>query len=63
MESQKLNLRYAEKNLDAGISNSVEYTQAKWRYENAQSEWLRARYEALFRTKILDFYRGTPITL
>lgn len=63
MESQKLNLRYAEKNLEAGVGNAVEYTQAKWRYENAQSEWLRARYEALFRTKILDFYRGIPITL
>jgi len=63
MDLQKLNLRYAEKNLDAGVSNSVEYTQAKWRYENAQAEWLRARYETLFRSKILDFYRGVPIAL
>jgi outer membrane protein len=63
LDLQKENLRYAEKNLEAGINNSVEYTQAKWRYENSQSEWLRAQYEALFRTKILDFYRGIPITL
>lgn len=63
MDLQKLNLRYAERNLEAGVSNSVEYTQAKWRYENAQAEWLRARYETLFRSKILDFYRGIPISL
>ena len=63
MEFQKQNLKFAEKNLDAGISNTVEYTQAKIRYENTQAEWLRARYETLFRTKILDFYRGIPITL
>ena len=27
----------------------------------AQSDELQAKYEYLFRTKILDFYRGIPL--
>jgi outer membrane protein len=29
----------------------------------ASSDLLRAKYEFIFRSKILDFYRGIPISL
>ena len=29
----------------------------------AVSDRLQAKYDYLFRTKILDFYRGIPLTL
>ncbi len=30
---------------------------------NAQSDLLQAKYEFIFRAKILDFYAGMPLTL
>jgi len=43
--------------------NSVEYNQSKNNLTTAQSELLQARYEYIFRAKILDFYNGVPIEL
>jgi outer membrane protein len=43
--------------------NSVEYNQQKNQLTAAQSQLLQARYEYIFRTKILDFYNGIPIEL
>jgi len=43
--------------------NAVEYNTAKTQLSKAESDLLQAKYEFIFRTKILDFYRGLPITL
>jgi outer membrane protein len=43
--------------------NAVEYNTAKTTLLKASSELLRAKYEFIFKSKILDFYRGIPITL
>jgi len=43
--------------------NSVEYNQSKNNLSKAQSDLLQAKYEYIFRTKILDFYNGKPIEL
>ena len=44
-----------------GKANTVEYNEAKQNLMKAQSDELQAKYEYLFRTKILDFYKGEPI--
>lgn len=44
-----------------GRANAVEYNEAKQNLMKAQSDELQAKYEYLFRTKILDFYKGEPI--
>jgi len=41
--------------------NSFDYTQAKQRYELAQSELIRTKYDYIFKLKVLDFYFGVPI--
>ena len=46
----------------AGKSTSFEYNDVKTRYEKALSDEAQARYEYLFRTKILDFYNGKPLS-
>ena len=46
---------------DAGKSTIFEYTDAKTRYEKSLSEQVQARYEFLFRSKVLDFYNGKPL--
>lgn len=54
---------YTEQKYNVGIVNSVEYNIAKNNYITAQSDMLQAKYEFVFSVKILDFYRGIPLTL
>ena len=54
--------RYTEQRFNVGMVNILEYNDAKNRLSAAQSDLLQAKYEYLFRTKILDFYLGNPLT-
>ena len=53
--------RLARKKYECGQANAVEYNEAKQNLVQAQGDELQAKYEYLFRVKILDFYQGTPI--
>jgi len=55
--------RYTEEKFNVGMINSVEYNQSKNNLSKAQSDLLQAKYEYIFKTKILDFYNGKPIEL
>jgi outer membrane protein len=55
--------RYAEQKLDVGMLTAFEYNQSKTQLLNAQSEMAQAKYEYIFKTKVLDFYKGVPLTL
>ncbi|KJF43055.1 hypothetical protein LH29_16875 [Draconibacterium sediminis] len=61
--SMKEAFRYTEEKFNVGMINSVEYNQSKTNLTNAQSDLIQAKYEYIFRTKILDFYNGVAITL
>lgn len=45
-----------------GKAAAIEYHEEKLNLLKAQSEELQAKYDYLFRCKILDFYRGIPIS-
>ena len=55
--------RYTEEKFNVGMINSVEYNQSKNNLLTAKSDLLQAKYEYIFRTKILDFYNGRAIEL
>ena len=55
--------RYTEEKFNVGMVNSLEYNQSKNNVTAAQSELIQAKYEYIFRAKILDFYNGLPIKL
>ena len=55
--------RTTEQRYEVGIMNFVDYSTAKMRLTTAQSELLQAKFEYIFKTKILDFYNGQPISL
>lgn len=55
--------RYAEQRFSAGAINAVEYSVAKNNLIIAESSMIQAKWEYVFKTKILDFYSGIPITL
>ena len=52
--------READRNGNHDTAKS-KYNEAKQNLMKAQSDELQAKYEYLFRTKILDFYKGEPI--
>jgi outer membrane protein len=62
MEARELAFNYAKERYAVGMMNALDYNQAQLLYANAQSEVLRTKYDYIFRTKIVEFYFGLPIT-
>jgi outer membrane protein len=54
---------HSEHKFNIGIITSIEFNEAKNNLTRARSELLNAKYEYIFKTKILDFYGGVPIRL
>ncbi len=54
---------YAEERYEAGKSSVFEYSEAKAKYAQSLAAQIQAKYNFIFRAKILDFYRGVPISL
>jgi outer membrane protein len=54
---------YAKERYETGKSTVFEFNEAKTRLVRSRSEEVQAKYDYIFRTKILDFYNGTPIKL
>jgi outer membrane protein len=42
---------------------SVDYNASKTQLLNAQADRSQAKYEYIFKTKVLDFYKGIPLSL
>jgi len=63
VNSMKESFRYVEEKFNAGRVISVEYNYSKSRLAIAESQLIQAKYDFIFRTKILDFYNGIPIEL
>lgn len=61
LESREEAFRYAQERFDVGMMNSFEYNQVFTLLANAQSEVLNAKYDYIFRVKILEFYFGIPL--
>ena len=54
---------YAKERYEIGKSTVFEFNEARTRLMRSQSEEVQAKYDYIFRTKILDFYNGIPIKL
>ena len=55
--------KYMEQKFNVGIENSLNYNIAKMQLTKAESDLLASKYDYIFKSKILDFYMGNPITL
>ncbi|KAA5549026.1 TolC family protein [Adhaeribacter rhizoryzae] len=53
----------AQKRFENGSVHFVDLNLAKTNYDRAQLNMVRARYDYVFRKKILDFYQDKPLTL
>ncbi|MEA1886601.1 MAG: TolC family protein [Bacteroidota bacterium] len=63
VESMQESFRYTEQRFNVGMVTPVEYNTAKAQLLNAESELAQAKYEYIFKTKVLDFYKGLPLKL
>lgn len=62
-EASEAAFRLMSEKYALGQANATEYDEARTRWMQATSEGIQAKYDYLFRTKILDFYRGVPLAL
>jgi len=61
--SMEESFKYTEKKFEVGLVNTVDYNVSKNQLTSTQSNLLQAKYDFIFRIKILNFYKGEPITL
>ncbi len=61
MEARKEAFNYAKERYAVGMMNAFDYNQSQTLFINAQSDVVRAKYDALFKMKIVEFYFGIPI--
>jgi outer membrane protein len=61
--SMEESFKYTEEKYEVGLVNAVDYNIEKTRLTNTQSDLLQAKYDYIFKMKVLDIYRGIPITL
>ena len=61
VESQEESFRAMKQRYDNGAANATEYELAENNLFQARSDLLRAKYDYIFKLKILDFYQGKPI--
>jgi outer membrane protein len=55
--------KYMDQKYSVGAVTSTEYNDAKNKLTKAKSDLLQAKYDYVFKLKVLDFYQGKPITL
>jgi outer membrane protein len=55
--------RYVQEKFNLGIVTPLEFNDSKNKVTASQSSFIQAKYEYIFRVKILDFYNGKEITL
>lgn len=62
LESQELAYQYAKDRYDVGLTNAFDFSQSKLRYDNAKINSNRAKYDYIFKLKVLELYFGISAT-
>jgi outer membrane protein len=61
LEAMQESFKYTEQKFNVGMVNTTDYNTAKNKLIKTQSDLLQAKYEYVFKTKVLDFYQGKPL--
>ena len=62
IDAAKESFTYTENKFNVGASNTIDYNNAKNNLAKAESNLLQAKYDYIFRMKVLDYYQGKPLT-
>ncbi len=63
VQAQEEAFRTAKERYNLGVLTSYDFDQVRNQLVNAQSAFIRAKYNFIFRSKFLEFYYGLPIKL
>jgi outer membrane protein len=63
VEATQESFKYTDQKFSVGLLNSLDFNDAKNKLIKAQSDLLQAKYDYIFKVKVLDFYQGKPLTL
>lgn len=56
LQAKKQSYIYANERHAVGLMNTFDFNQAKYQYENAENESIRAKYQYIFKIKVLQYY-------
>jgi len=62
-EANKEAFNTIQQRYNVGLVNSVDYNTSLTNYDKAQNDMIEAKYTVIFRSKVIDYYLGNPITL
>ena len=62
LEAQTIAFQNSQERYNIGAMNAFDLEQTRLRLVNAESSLINAKYDFIFKTKVLDFYLGKPIT-
>lgn len=63
LDAANESFKYARERYDIGKSTVFEYNEAQTKLLTSKSEQIQAKYDFIFRAKILDFYQGKEIDI
>ncbi|GGZ45058.1 TolC family protein [Mesonia mobilis] len=58
LESQELAFEYATDRYEVGLTNAFDFSQSKQRFDNAKINVNQAKYDYIFKLKVLELYFG-----
>ncbi len=61
--AQEESFKYTQQKFDVGLMTAFDFNTSKKDLIKSQSDLLQAKYDFIFKTTILNFYMGRPITI
>jgi len=61
VKAQERAYEYAKDRYDVGLTNAFDFSQSKFRLENAESSVVQAKFDYIFKIKVLELYFGIKI--
>ena len=62
-ESSKQAFNAIRQRFDVGLVNIIELNTSQTNFNKAEFDFIQAKYNVIFRSKVIDFYLGNPLTL
>jgi outer membrane protein len=63
LESMQESFKYTREKYEVGLVNTVDFNIAQSQLIQTQSDLIQSKYDFIFKTSILDFYRGKELVL
>ena len=61
MEARQEAFNYAKEKYAVGMMNAFDFNQSQTIYAATQSDAIRAKYDYIFKMKVVELYFGIPI--